>query len=80
MAAADYDQDNDSGYQTVLFQMTLDKDGINYFELNRPEYSFYHTTENAVLLQDGMKCLIKNVEETSYNDSPLVVIKLNQLL
>lgn len=39
----------------VLFKMTLDQDGAEYFEMNRPEYSLYHESERAILLQDSLK-------------------------
>lgn len=72
------DLEKDGFHSLVLFKLTLDQDGIDCFELNRPEYSKYWQSESAVLLQDGMKWTIQKINETTHNESPVVLIELKQ--
>lgn len=51
------------GKVPVLLAISIDCD-YNLVKINRPEYTPYHTSENVVVLQDGLCLLVQNVEAT----------------
>lgn len=43
----------------VIIQVEFSSE-INYFKLNRPEYTPYHQSEHLILLQDGVKLSVQS--------------------
>jgi len=59
----------------VVMEITINRPWWR-FEMNKPEFSAYHDTDNEVLIQDGTCMIVTKVEEVKKDKDILTYVHL----